>query len=57
MSGGPYSRINSALEAATTYTDIAVTAGMTYYYVTTAVDGSGIESGYSNQVQAVIPTP
>ena len=57
VSGGPYSRINSALEAATAYTDNAVTAGLTYYYVTTAVDGSGNESGYSNQTQAVIPTP
>jgi len=57
VSGGPYSRINSALEATTAYTDNAVTAGLTYYYVTTAVDGSGNESGYSNQAQAVIPTP
>ena len=57
VSGGPYSRINSALEAATAYTDNSVTAGQTYYYVTTAVDGSGDESGYSNQTQAVIPTP
>jgi hypothetical protein len=56
-SGGPYTRINSALEAATTYTDNSVTAGQTYYYVTTAVDGSSNESGYSNQTQAVIPTP
>ncbi len=57
VSGGPYSTINSALEASTAYTDNAVTAGQTYYYVTTAVDGSGGESGYSNQARAVIPTP
>ena len=57
VSGGPYARINSALEPATAYTDLAVTAGQTYYYVTTAVDGSGNESGYSNQTTAVIPTP
>jgi hypothetical protein len=56
-SGGSYLRINSALEASTAYTDDTVTSGQTYYYVTTAVDGSGIESAYSNQVQAVIPTP
>jgi Abnormal spindle-like microcephaly-assoc'd, ASPM-SPD-2-Hydin len=56
-SGGPYSQINSALDASTSYTDNAVTAGKTYYYVTTAVDGSGNESGYSNQAQAVIPNP
>ena len=57
VSGGPYSKINSALEASTAYTDNTVTAGQTYYYVTTAVDGSGNESGYSNQAPAVIPTP
>jgi hypothetical protein len=56
-SGGPYSRINSALEAGAAYTDNAVNAGQTYYYVTTAVDAKGNESGYSNQAKAVIPTP
>jgi fibronectin type 3 domain-containing protein len=57
VSGGPYSKINSALEGSTAYTDNTVTAGQTYYYVSTAVDGSGNESGYSNQAQAPIPTP
>jgi hypothetical protein len=57
VSGGPYSKINSALEASTSYTDDIVTAGQTYYYVTTAVDGSGNASVYSNQTQAVIPAP
>jgi hypothetical protein len=56
VSGGPYSKMNSALEASTTYIDNTVSTGQTYYYVTTAVDGSGKESGYSNQAQAVIPT-
>jgi len=56
-SGGPYTPINSALDPSTAYTDSTVSAGQTYYYVTTAVDGSGSESGYSNQVQAVVPTP
>jgi fibronectin type 3 domain-containing protein len=56
-SGGPYTKINSTLDASTNYTDNSVQAGQTYYYVTTAVDSTGIESGYSNQVQAVIPSP
>jgi fibronectin type 3 domain-containing protein len=56
-SGGPYSKINSVLDASTAYTDLTVAAGQTYYYVTTAVDGSGEESGYSNQVAAVVPFP
>jgi hypothetical protein len=57
VSGGPYAKINSALDANPAYTDTSVQAGQTYYYVTTAVDGSGMESGYSNEAQAVIPTP
>lgn len=57
QSGGPYTRINSSLNAGTTYTDNGVQAGQTYYYVATAVDGGGVESGYSMPVQAVIPSP
>jgi centrosomal CEP192-like protein/ASPM-SPD-2-Hydin domain-containing protein len=55
VSGGPYSKINSALETSTAYTDSSVNAGQTYYYVTTAVNSSGTESGYSDQAEAVIP--
>jgi hypothetical protein len=57
VSGGPYSKINASLDASTNYTDNQVVAGQTYYYVATAVDGNGVESGHSNQTQAVIPTP
>jgi hypothetical protein len=57
VSGGPYSQVSTSLDANTNYTDNQVVAGQTYYYVTTAVDGNGVESGYSNQVRAVIPTP
>jgi fibronectin type 3 domain-containing protein len=56
-SGGPYTKINSALESSTNYTDSSVQAGQTYYYVATAVDSTGAESAYSSQVQAVIPSP
>jgi HYDIN/CFA65/VesB family protein len=55
--GGPYQRINTALEASTNYTDYTVLAGTTYYYVTTAVDGAGKQSAYSNETKAVIPSP
>jgi hypothetical protein len=57
LSGGPYSKINSALDANTTDSDTGVQGGQTYYYVVTAVDSNTLESGYSNQVQAVIPFP
>jgi uncharacterized repeat protein (TIGR03803 family) len=52
---GPYHKINSSLDPDTSYTDQTVKAGHTYYYVTTAVDGQGVESPYSNQTEAVIP--
>ena len=55
QSGGPYSKINSALNPSTTAVDSNVQGGLTYYYVVTAVDSSGRESGYSSQVRAVIP--
>ena len=57
VSGGPYSRINSALDSALSYIDSTVQSGQTYYYVTTAIDSSGVESSYSSQVQALIPFP
>jgi len=54
-SGSGYAKINGALLTPVNYTDSSVPNGTTYYYVTTAVDGSGIESVYSNQATAVIP--
>jgi hypothetical protein len=51
------SPINVALDAGTAYTDTTVSAGQTYLYVAKAVDGNGLESGPSNEIQAVIPTP
>jgi opacity protein-like surface antigen len=55
VSGGPYTRINTTLQALTNYDDLTVQAGQTYYYVVTAVNGSGVESVDSNQVTATIP--
>jgi hypothetical protein len=52
-----YSKINSGLNATTTYTDTSVAGGQTYCYVTIAVDSSNVHSGYSNAVKAVIPRP
>ena len=55
QSAGPFTKINPRLETATAYTDNSVTSGQTYYYVTTAVDSSGLESSYSNVAQAIVP--
>ncbi len=57
QSGGPYGRLTSSAVTGTTYTDWAVAAGTTYYYVVTAVDVNGLESGYSNQASATIASP
>lgn len=52
-SGGPYVKVSSGI-VGTAYTDVQVTHNQTFYYVTTAVSGSG-ESGYSNETTTVIP--
>jgi hypothetical protein len=57
VAGGPYTKLNAASDVITSYTDTSVTAGQTYYYLTTAVDNQGVESTYSNEVTATIPTP
>jgi hypothetical protein len=54
-SGGPYTRLNSSVDANTAYTDNSVQNGLTYYYVTTAVDSNNAESAHSNQATSVIP--
>ena len=55
VSGRQYSRLNPVLDPHTTFTDNTVESGRTYYYVTTAISGTGVESAPSNQVEAVIP--
>lgn len=52
---GPFTRINGSLVTEPSYTDAAVTGGDTYFYVTTAVNGAGEESAYSNAAEAVVP--
>lgn len=55
VSGNSYAKINTSEVAGLGYVDGTVLDGDTYFYVLTAVDGSGNESGYSIQVQMVIP--
>jgi hypothetical protein len=54
-SGSGYIKINSSLVTPVSYTDSSVSNSTTYFYVTTAVDGSGNESSFSNEATAVIP--
>lgn len=48
--GGPYSTVGNVTE--TSFTDTDVTNGTKYYYVVTAVSGSGEESASSNETSA-----
>jgi Abnormal spindle-like microcephaly-assoc'd, ASPM-SPD-2-Hydin len=54
---GLYSQLNSSLVGPTSFTDSSVQSGqnITYYYVVTAVNSSGVESTDSNQATAVVP--
>ncbi len=56
VSGGPYTLLNGNVKA-TVFTDSSVKSRVTYYYVTSAVDASGVESIFSNEMQSVIPSP
>ncbi len=56
QAGGPYSRITNTPQVLTSYSDTGVSAGQTYFYVVTAV-ASNVESGYSNEMMALIPSP
>ena len=55
LSGGPYTKVNSALISATSFFDASVASGQIYYYVATEVDSTGAESVYSSEVIATIP--
>jgi fibronectin type 3 domain-containing protein len=56
VSGGPYTKITGSLVPSTSYVDNSVTSGQTYFYVATTVANS-MESSYSTEVTAVVPTP
>ncbi len=55
QSGTGFTKLNSSLSTATSYTDSTVLSGTTYFYVVTAVNTAGAESGFSAVAQAIIP--
>lgn len=57
VSGGPYTLLNPTLNSGVSYVDSTVASGGQYFYVATAVDSSGLESPFSNEASATIPTP
>jgi hypothetical protein len=54
-SGGPYTLLNSSPVVGLTYTDRAVSAGQTWYYVCSTVDNLGNISVHSSSAVATIP--
>jgi hypothetical protein len=54
---GPFSKVNSTLISGLSFTDSAVRAGQTYYYVATAVDTNGAEGDFSDQAGVTVPSP
>jgi hypothetical protein len=52
--GGPYVKIASGI-AGTTYDDMLVNSGRTYYYVVTTIDSVGRESPRSEEISAAVP--
>lgn len=54
VSGGPYTKIMNDVNALD-YNDTSVQASTSYFYVVTAMNSSGLESTYSNEVSAAIP--
>jgi len=56
-SAGPYTKLNSSPVRETNFKDTAVQAGHTYFYRVAAVDAKGGESGFTNQIKAVVPSP
>jgi fibronectin type 3 domain-containing protein len=57
VGAGPFLKLNPARETSTSFMDVGVSGGQTYYYVVTAVDTGQVESAFSNQVAVTIPQP
>ena len=55
IAGGPYVLLTGSPVTATSYVDSNLSAAETLFYVVTSVATGNIESGYSNEVSAVVP--
>jgi fibronectin type 3 domain-containing protein len=52
---GTYTKINTSLVTALTFTDSSIALSTTYQYAVSALDNSGNESAMSSPATAVIP--
>jgi glycosidase/fibronectin type 3 domain-containing protein len=53
LTGGGFVRVTGSPVADTDYTDTGLQNGRTYFYVVTALDAAGNESGWSNEASAL----
>jgi glycosidase len=53
LSGGGWVKLNDDALGSTNYADTGLENGRTYYYVVTALDTAGNESGYSNEASGL----
>jgi hypothetical protein len=56
QSGMAYTLITPTPVSGTSFTDSTVVKGQTYFWVVTSVDAQFVESGFSNEVFATIPS-
>jgi len=56
-SGGPYQLLTAVPTPLTTFTDFTVSGGTTYYYVVAAVAENGVQSAFSPEASATVPSP
>jgi hypothetical protein len=55
QTSGPFARLSPSVIAGTTYTDTTAQSNTNYFYVATAVNAAGIESGFSNEISVKVP--
>ncbi len=54
VSGGPYTKVTAAVDPAPSFTDTNLASG-SYFYVVTSVSANNVESGFSNEVEVIVP--
>ena len=57
QSGGYFSRLNQTPLSSTSFTDSTLGYDTVYFYVCTAINKAGLESGFSNEVTFSLPRP
>jgi len=54
ISGGPYTKLTLSVDPVAAFTDTNLASG-TYFYVVTSVSAGNVESGFSNEVEVIVP--